>query len=212
MSACPTMATHEKFLGPAGLAAIYRARRKTDNPSDVAHLLGLPDGEHGVWRCHSAFECTAACPQAVDPAGTVVGVLTVSYGLWLTWVIIHRVRLITPLPLAILNLSRSLEQSMGSNSQSRCSRPANLGRGSLKGEVMNLALMVEQPETMNPGADRYEYPRRFNLLDMFGISHALSPVGPRSDKFSRPEEDFYDNAIFDWEVVGQTRKHTSPDG
>lgn len=72
MSACPTMATDDKFLGPAGLAAIYRARQKTDNPNDVAHLLGLADGEHGVWRCHSAFECTAACPQAVDPAGKIM--------------------------------------------------------------------------------------------------------------------------------------------
>ena len=72
MSACPTMATDERFLGPAGLAAIYRARQKSDNPSEVAHLLGLADGEHGVWRCHSAFECTASCPQAVDPAGKIM--------------------------------------------------------------------------------------------------------------------------------------------
>jgi succinate dehydrogenase/fumarate reductase iron-sulfur protein len=72
MSACPTMATDEKFLGPAGLAAIYRARQKSDNPSEVARLLGLADGEHGVWRCHSAFECTASCPQAVDPAGKIM--------------------------------------------------------------------------------------------------------------------------------------------
>jgi len=72
MSACPTMATDEKFLGPAGLAAVYRARQTTDHPNEVAHLLGIADGEHGVWRCHSAFECTAACPQAVDPAGKIM--------------------------------------------------------------------------------------------------------------------------------------------
>jgi len=72
MSACPTMAADERFLGPAGLAAIYQARNKTDDPKKVAHLLGLADGEHGVWRCHSAFECTEACPQAVDPAGKIM--------------------------------------------------------------------------------------------------------------------------------------------
>ena len=72
MSACPTMAADQKFLGPAGLAAIYRARQKTDEPRTAAHLLGLADGEHGVWRCHSAFECTEACPQAVDPAGKIM--------------------------------------------------------------------------------------------------------------------------------------------
>jgi len=25
-----------------------------------------------VWRCHSAFECTHACPQDVDPAGAIM--------------------------------------------------------------------------------------------------------------------------------------------
>jgi len=72
VSACPTMAADEKFLGPAGLAAIHQARKKTNDPVKVEHLLGLADGEHGVWRCHSAFECTEACPQAVDPAGKIM--------------------------------------------------------------------------------------------------------------------------------------------
>jgi succinate dehydrogenase / fumarate reductase, iron-sulfur subunit len=72
MSACPTVAADDKFLGPAGLAAIYRARQETDDPQEAAHLLALADGEHGVWRCHSAFECTEACPQAVDPAGKIM--------------------------------------------------------------------------------------------------------------------------------------------
>ena len=72
MSACPTVAADDKFLGPAGLAAIYYERQKTDDPREVAHLLALADGEHGVWRCHSAFECTEACPQAVDPASKIM--------------------------------------------------------------------------------------------------------------------------------------------
>jgi succinate dehydrogenase / fumarate reductase iron-sulfur subunit len=72
MSACPTVAADDRFLGPAGLAAIYRARQETDDPDEAAHLLALANGEHGVWRCHSAFECTEACPQAVDPAGKIM--------------------------------------------------------------------------------------------------------------------------------------------
>ena len=72
MSACPTMAADEKFWGPAGLAAIYQARQKTDDPDEAAHLLALANGEHGVWRCHSAFECLEACPQAVNPAGKIM--------------------------------------------------------------------------------------------------------------------------------------------
>ena len=72
MSACPTMAADDRFLGPAGLAALYRARQKTDDPRKVEHLLALADGEHGVWRCHSAFECLEACPQSVDPVGKIM--------------------------------------------------------------------------------------------------------------------------------------------
>jgi succinate dehydrogenase / fumarate reductase, iron-sulfur subunit len=71
-SACPTMAVDDKFFGPAGLAAIYRACQQTDDPAEAAHLLALANGEHGVWRCHSAFECLEACPQAVDPAGKIM--------------------------------------------------------------------------------------------------------------------------------------------
>jgi succinate dehydrogenase / fumarate reductase iron-sulfur subunit len=72
MSACPTMAIDDRFFGPAGLAAIYRACQQTDDPAEKAHLLALADGDHGVWRCHSVFECVEACPQAVDPAGKIM--------------------------------------------------------------------------------------------------------------------------------------------
>ncbi|MBI4770427.1 MAG: succinate dehydrogenase/fumarate reductase iron-sulfur subunit [Chloroflexi bacterium] len=72
VSACPTMAADDRFFGPAGLAALERARAETRDPTESARLLALTDGEHGVWRCHSAFECTEACPQAVDPAGAIM--------------------------------------------------------------------------------------------------------------------------------------------
>jgi len=39
---------------------------------EAEHLLDLADSEDGVWRCHSSFECTAACPQSVDPAGRIM--------------------------------------------------------------------------------------------------------------------------------------------
>jgi succinate dehydrogenase / fumarate reductase iron-sulfur subunit len=72
ISACPTMSATDKFFGPAGLAAIDRARRETDADAQKTSLLALADDEQGVWRCHSAFECTEACPQAVDPAGAIM--------------------------------------------------------------------------------------------------------------------------------------------
>lgn len=72
ISACPTMAAADRFFGPAGLAGIHRARLETADPAESARLLDLADGEHGVWRCHSAYECTEACPQSVDPAGAIM--------------------------------------------------------------------------------------------------------------------------------------------
>jgi succinate dehydrogenase / fumarate reductase iron-sulfur subunit len=72
VSACPTMATDERFRGPAMLAALGRARAESADPQRREHLLDLADGEHGVWRCHSSWECTQRCPQQVDPAESIM--------------------------------------------------------------------------------------------------------------------------------------------
>jgi succinate dehydrogenase / fumarate reductase iron-sulfur subunit len=72
ISACPTMAATDKFLGPAALAGIRRATLGSDDGETKAALLALADSEQGVWRCHGAFECTEACPQNVDPAAAIM--------------------------------------------------------------------------------------------------------------------------------------------
>jgi succinate dehydrogenase / fumarate reductase iron-sulfur subunit len=71
LSACPTMAASDKFLGPAALAGVHRALQSAKGPERSA-LLELVDGEHGVWRCHSGWECTEACPQNVNPAEAIM--------------------------------------------------------------------------------------------------------------------------------------------
>jgi succinate dehydrogenase / fumarate reductase iron-sulfur subunit len=71
MSACPTMAATEKFFGPAPLAGVWRALQESD-PAERAELLSLADSEQGVWRCHSAWECTESCPQNVEPAEAIM--------------------------------------------------------------------------------------------------------------------------------------------
>lgn len=72
LSACPTMSADYKFFGPAGLAGIKDQLDKTTDPGKRAELLALADGEQGVWRCHSAWECTEACPQQVYPAEAIM--------------------------------------------------------------------------------------------------------------------------------------------
>ena len=70
VSACPVSATDHDYLGPAALAA---AARVVDEPRgrDPGAVLAWVDDEHGCWRCHVAFECSAACPAGVDPAGAI---------------------------------------------------------------------------------------------------------------------------------------------
>lgn len=71
LSACPVMATDPEFLGPMGLAA---AERLLNEPRGVDHdyIYNLIDDEHGLWRCHSSFECTEACPYEVDPGAAIM--------------------------------------------------------------------------------------------------------------------------------------------
>ncbi len=68
ISACPPSRTDESYLGPAVLAAIQQGIAEGKGPL----LLDMADCKEGVWRCHSAYECTAACPSNVDPAWRIM--------------------------------------------------------------------------------------------------------------------------------------------
>jgi len=71
LSACPIVATDPRYLGPAGLAAAWRSVEEPRGGA-VGRVLALADDEQGVWRCHTAWECTEACPSNVDPAGSIM--------------------------------------------------------------------------------------------------------------------------------------------
>ncbi len=68
ISACPAAATNYDYLGPAVLAAA----QQTYSVSHEENCLHLTDSRDGVWRCHSAFECSEVCPSAVDPAWRIM--------------------------------------------------------------------------------------------------------------------------------------------
>ncbi len=67
ISACPVATTTPAYLGPAVLAGAQQHGLNGD-----LKLLELVDSDSGVWRCHSAFECTAVCPSNVDPARRIM--------------------------------------------------------------------------------------------------------------------------------------------
>jgi len=64
-SACPVFAVNPDFLGPF---ALTRAYRYTADPreSDVKSTIDAIQ-TNGVWDCTLCGECTAVCPQGIDP-------------------------------------------------------------------------------------------------------------------------------------------------
>lgn len=61
------------YLGPA---ALLKAQRFFSDSRDQAdeERLELVDGQHGVWRCHTIFNCQQVCPKNIDITGSI-GVL-----------------------------------------------------------------------------------------------------------------------------------------
>jgi succinate dehydrogenase/fumarate reductase iron-sulfur protein len=67
ISACPISATSSGYLGPAVIAGAQQVGLKRD-----PGLLENMDHEDGVWRCHSAYECTEVCPSFTEPAWRIM--------------------------------------------------------------------------------------------------------------------------------------------
>lgn len=67
ISACPIAGTNPEYLGPAILAAAQQ-----NGINGTPELLSLVDSADGVWRCHSAYECTEVCPSNVEPAWRIM--------------------------------------------------------------------------------------------------------------------------------------------
>lgn len=67
ISACPISVTSPEYLGPAVLAGAH-----AHGLNGSGKIMDLVDSEDGIWRCHSAFECTAVCPSFVDPGRRIM--------------------------------------------------------------------------------------------------------------------------------------------
>jgi succinate dehydrogenase / fumarate reductase iron-sulfur subunit len=68
ISACPVALTTPAYLGPAILAGAQHSHTQSND----FRLLDFVDHTDGVWRCHSAFECTEVCPSNVDPGWRIM--------------------------------------------------------------------------------------------------------------------------------------------
>ncbi|HPG39761.1 MAG TPA: succinate dehydrogenase iron-sulfur subunit [bacterium] len=67
LSACPTMATDEKFTGPQALAQAWRYNSDSRDEGCSERQKFVYD-EQGVSKCHFAGTCSDVCPKGVDPS------------------------------------------------------------------------------------------------------------------------------------------------
>jgi succinate dehydrogenase/fumarate reductase iron-sulfur protein len=69
-SACSIIASDPSYLGPA---ALNRAYCLTADVRDAVReqRLQAVSGQHGVWRCHSLYECTQVCPKNLVPTRAI---------------------------------------------------------------------------------------------------------------------------------------------
>jgi succinate dehydrogenase / fumarate reductase iron-sulfur subunit len=70
-SVCGIVGTNADYLGPA---AINRAMLRLLDPRDgnVQDRLAVLNDETGVWRCHTQFNCVAACPKNINLTDSIM--------------------------------------------------------------------------------------------------------------------------------------------
>ncbi len=70
-SSCPVYWSSQEFLGPAALLKAYRYVFDTRDEG-LAERLDMLDNKHGLWRCHTIFNCVEACPKGLNPTEAIV--------------------------------------------------------------------------------------------------------------------------------------------
>lgn len=76
-ASCNVTGTDPEYLGPA---ALTKTNRFLQDSRDRAkeERLNLTGGEHGVWRCHTIFNCQEVCPKDIDPSGSIAAIKRIS--------------------------------------------------------------------------------------------------------------------------------------
>lgn len=63
-SSCPSFWYDQDYLGPAALAKAYRYVFDSRDRG-AAERMQVLDNKHGLWRCHTIFNCMDACPKRI---------------------------------------------------------------------------------------------------------------------------------------------------
>lgn len=69
-SSCPVVWTNKDYLGPSALLKAYRfvADSRDEGMKERLATVGT---EKGVWRCHTIFNCSEACPKGINPTHAI---------------------------------------------------------------------------------------------------------------------------------------------
>jgi succinate dehydrogenase / fumarate reductase iron-sulfur subunit len=68
-SSCPSYWAHPEFLGPAALLKAYRFTFDSRDEG-LEERLPILNSRHGLWRCHTIFNCTI-CPKSLNPTWAI---------------------------------------------------------------------------------------------------------------------------------------------
>ncbi|UCF04336.1 MAG: succinate dehydrogenase iron-sulfur subunit [bacterium] len=69
-SSCPSFWADKKYIGPHGFLKAYRFVADSRDEGTREHLEALDD-KHGLWRCHTIFNCVEACPKDLNPTKAI---------------------------------------------------------------------------------------------------------------------------------------------
>jgi fumarate reductase iron-sulfur subunit len=69
-SSCPVYEVNEKFLGPFALTRVLRyiEDKRCEEPKRKIEAIQA----NGIWDCTLCGECSAVCPQHIDPKGDIL--------------------------------------------------------------------------------------------------------------------------------------------
>ncbi len=64
-TSCPSFWANDRYVGPAAIVAAHRFIFDSRDQAAAERLRILND-QFGVYRCHTIFNCTVACPREIE--------------------------------------------------------------------------------------------------------------------------------------------------
>ncbi|XGI82962.1 succinate dehydrogenase/fumarate reductase iron-sulfur subunit [Halorutilales archaeon Cl-col2-1] len=72
-SSCNPAGNDDDFTGPAALAKAYRFfKDEREGDETRQRRLEMLNESHGLWRCHTQFNCTDVCPKGISPTEAIM--------------------------------------------------------------------------------------------------------------------------------------------